>query len=57
MRLCQVLLLFHEFNILNNTGGQTSDSIYDTKMILKSHFGMKTSTFCHIFAMVMDVIS
>ena len=56
--LLSFLLLFHnKFNKFNNTGAQMLISIYRmTKLLCNRILGMKTSRFCHIREVVMDVI-
>ena len=54
--LPSILLLFHkEFNKFNNTGAQMLDSIYQMTLN-KSHFGVKTSRFCHLLRSVIMVV-
>ena len=58
--LLSILLLFlNEFNIFNNTGARMFASIYHmTLKLIKLHFGVKTSSFCHFICnVIMNVIT
>ena len=61
MRSLSSILSLHrnEFNKFNKTGAQMLDSIYHMRLKLFCNriLGVKTSTFCKIYATYMSVIS